>query len=105
MIIAAMLIAPLAACGNKGDDKLAERVDDAVDNRDGAMDAIDAADVTQAISQERRDAIIVNEAAAVRRVRCPPMPHIDRRFGPESINHRSPAADRRTSIAGSPTMS
>jgi hypothetical protein len=89
MILAAMLIAPLAACGGNGDDKLAERVEDAADNRADAMeaqaealeekaeqvrdtgesrsDAIDAADVNaQAMSQERRDAIVANEAAAVR---------------------------------------
>ena len=89
MILAAMLLAPLAACGGNGDDKLAGRVEDAADNRADAMeaqadalkeraeqvrdtgesrtDAIDAADVNaQAMSQERRDAIVANEAAAVR---------------------------------------
>jgi len=80
---------PLAACGGKGDDKLAERVEDAADNRADSLeamadnlqeraertrdvgeqraDAIDAADVNaQSMSPERKADIVANEAAAVR---------------------------------------
>ena len=106
MIFAAMVIAPLAACGDNGKDKRAGRVEDAADNRADAIDTIDANDANaQAMNQERCDSIAANEAAPVRWCRCPPMPHINGRFGPETINHRSPARGRRTSIAGSPTMS
>jgi Tfp pilus assembly protein PilP len=89
VILASLLLLPLAACGGNGDDKLAERVEDAADNRATAMeaqadaldaraeqvrdtgerraDAIDAADYNaQAMSEARKDAIIANEAAAVR---------------------------------------
>ncbi len=89
MMLAVLMAAPLAACGGNGSDKLAERVEDAADNRADAMeaqadaletraeqvrdtgesraDAIKAADLNaQAISPERRDAIVANEAAAVR---------------------------------------
>lgn len=95
-LIGAGALLMLAACGGTGDDKLAGRVEDAADNRADALeaqadmlenraesldqraervrdlgerrgDAIDAADVNaQAMSQERRDAIVANAAAAVR---------------------------------------
>lgn len=84
-----MLAAPLAACGGNGDDKLAQRVEDAADNRADQMeaqaqdlenradrtreigeqrgDAIDAADLNaQAMSNAQKDAIVANSAAAVR---------------------------------------
>ena len=94
--IGAVALLMLAACGGAGDDKLAGRVEDAADNRADALeaqadilenraealgqraervrdagerrsDAIDAADLNaQAMSQERRDAIVANSAAAVR---------------------------------------
>jgi|GEM_PF-1253999 len=93
-ILAAML--PLAACNKSPSDKLADRVENAADNRADAMeanadalrnqaamldnradkardtgesraDAIKAADMNvSAMSQERRDAIVANQAAAVR---------------------------------------
>ena len=86
----------LTACGGTGDDKLAGRVEDAADNRATTLeaqadilenraealderaervrdagerraDAIDAADLNvQAMSQEQRDAVVANAAAAVR---------------------------------------
>ncbi|MDE0878248.1 MAG: hypothetical protein OSB00_06220 [Sphingomonas bacterium] len=85
----AILTAPLAACGGNGDDKLAERVEDAADNRADQMeamadnlearadqvretgehraDAIDAADVNaHAMSDGQKAEIIANQAAAVR---------------------------------------
>lgn len=84
-----LFIAPLAACGGNGDDKLAERVEDQAENRADALqqradtlderadqvrdtgeqraDAIDAADLNaHAMSAEQRNAIVANEAAAVR---------------------------------------
>lgn len=84
-----LLTAPLAACGGNGDDKLAERVKDAADNRADQMeamadnledradqtrevgeqraDAIDAADVNaHAMSEGQKAEIIANDAAAVR---------------------------------------
>lgn len=87
---------PLAACNKSPSDKLADRVENAADNRADAMksnadmlrnqaarlddradnvrdtgesraDAIEAADVNVAgMSQDRRDAIVANQAAAVR---------------------------------------
>jgi len=90
MIVLGLLTAvPLEACGGHGDDKLAERVKDAADNRADALenradmleqradqvrktgeqrsDAIDAADLnTAAMSNEQKSAIIANQAAAVR---------------------------------------
>ena len=89
-------ILPLAACNKSPSDKLADRVENAADNRADAMeahadtlrdqaamldnradkarntgdsraDAIQAADMNvAAMSQEQRDAIVANEAAAVR---------------------------------------
>ncbi|WP_375272625.1 hypothetical protein [Sphingomonas sp.] len=86
----------LGACNSSPSDKLADRVEDAADNRAEAMeanaaalrnqaamldgradrtrdigearaDAIEAADMNvAAMSQERRDAIVANQAAAVR---------------------------------------
>ncbi len=86
----------LAGCGNDPADKLADRVEAAADNRADAMesnaealrdqaemlenradrtrdvgearaDAIEAADANvAAMSQEQRDAIVANKAAAVR---------------------------------------
>ena len=80
---------PLAGCGGHGDDKLAKRVEDAADNRADALenqadllneradqvrkkgeqrgDAIDAADLNvDAMSEEQKNAIVANQAAAVR---------------------------------------
>lgn len=95
-ILAIVAVAPLAACNNSPSDKLADRVESAADNRADAMeanadalreqaatldnradrtrdigearsDAIEAADMNVAgMSQERRDAIVANQAAAVR---------------------------------------
>ena len=95
LLLAASLVS-LSACNNKGTDKLAGRVEDAADNRADNMesqadmlrneaksldkqaektrdyaedraDAIKAADVNaSAMSQEQRDAIVANQAAAVR---------------------------------------
>jgi len=92
--LAAML--PLAACNNSPSDKLVDRVENTADTRAGAMeanaedlrnqaaqldnradkarktgdsrsDAIEAADMNVAgMSQEQRDAIVANQAAAVR---------------------------------------
>lgn len=92
--VAAML--PLAACNKSPSDKLADRVENAADTRADAMeanadvlrnqaaqldsraetardtgesrsDAIEAADMNVAgMSQEQRDAIVANQAAAVR---------------------------------------
>ncbi|WP_375271449.1 hypothetical protein [Sphingomonas sp.] len=89
IILSALLLAPLAACGGNGDDKLAERVEDAADNRADALesradaleeradqvratgesrsDAIDAADLNaEAMTAEQKNAIVANNAAAVR---------------------------------------
>ena len=92
----AAAILPLAACNKSPSDKLADRVENAADNRADAMeanadtlrnqaalldnradkarntgdsraDAIQAADMNvAAMSQEQRDAIVANQAAAVR---------------------------------------
>ena len=94
--IGVVALLTLTACGGNGDDKLAGRVEDAADNRAAALeaqsdmlenraealdqraervrdvgerraDAIDAADLNaQAMSQEQRDAVVANAAAAVR---------------------------------------
>lgn len=87
--IVASLGLALTACGGKGDDKLADRVEGAADNRADALenradflderadqmreagerrgDAIDAADLNvDAMSNAQKDAIIANQAAAVR---------------------------------------
>ncbi len=96
MLVLAAMAVPLAACGGKGDDRLADRVEDAADNRADALemqsdrlesqaealderaeqvrktgerraDAIDAADPNaKAMSGDRKDMIAANEAAAVR---------------------------------------
>ena len=95
-LVALAAVLPLAACNKSPSDKLADRVENAADNRADAMeanadvlrnqaarlddradkardtgesrsDAIQAADMNVAgMSQERRDAIVANEAAAVR---------------------------------------
>lgn len=95
-LVALATILPLAACNSSPSDKLADRVENAADNRADAMeanadmlrnqaarldnraekardtaesraDAIEAADMNVAgMSQERRDAIVANQAAAVR---------------------------------------
>lgn len=95
-LVALAAVLPLAACNKSPSDKLADRVEKAADNRADAMeanadvlrnqaarlddradkardtgesrsDAIQAADMNVAgMSQERRDAIVANEAAAVR---------------------------------------
>lgn len=89
-------LSPLAACNNSPSDKLAGRVESAAENRADALeanaqalrneaamldqraettrdvgearaDAIKAADMNvSTMSQERRDAIVANQAAAVR---------------------------------------
>ena len=94
-LVALAAVLPLAACNKSPSDKLADRVENAADNRADAMeanadvlrnqaarlddradkardtgesrsDAIQAADMNVAgMSQERRDAIVANEAAAV----------------------------------------
>lgn len=94
--IAFAAVLPLAACNKSPSDKLADRVENAADTRADAMeanadalrnqaamldnradkardtgesraDAIKAADMNvSAMSQERRDAIVANQAAAVR---------------------------------------
>ncbi|MDD1449870.1 hypothetical protein NHF48_001225 [Sphingomonas sp. H160509] len=89
LILSVLAVTPLAACGGNGDDKLAGRVEAAADNRADALenradvltdraeqvrdkgeqrsDAIDAADLNAAaMSNTQKDAIIANEAAAVR---------------------------------------
>ena len=89
LLLSILALAPLAACGGNGDDKLAQRVEDAADNRADALegradaldnraeqvrakgeqrsDAIDAADLNTALmSNAQKDAIVANEAAAVR---------------------------------------
>jgi hypothetical protein len=96
VLLAAASILPLAACNKSPSDKLAGRVENAANNRADAMeanadalrnqaamldnraekardtgesraDAIKAADMNvAAMSQERRDAIVANQAAAVR---------------------------------------
>ena len=95
-LVALAAVLPLAACNKSPSDKLADRVENAADNRADAMeanadvlrnqaarlddradkardtgesrsDAIQAADMNVAgMSQDRRDAIVANEAAAVR---------------------------------------
>jgi hypothetical protein len=95
-LVALAAVLPLAACNKSPSDKLADRVENAADNRADAMeanadmlrnraarlddradkardtgdsrsDAIEAADMNVAgMSQERRDAIVANQAAAVR---------------------------------------
>lgn len=89
-ILAAMLCAlPLAACNNTPSDKLADRVENAADARANALEnqaevleeraddiretgeqraaAIDAADRNvKDMTQAQRDAIVANDAAAVR---------------------------------------
>lgn len=95
-ILLAATVLSLAACNKSPSDKLAGRVENAADNRADAMeanadalrnqaamldnradkardtgesraDAIKAADMNvAAMSQERRDAIVANQAAAVR---------------------------------------
>lgn len=94
--LAVVAILPLAACNKSPSDKLADRVENAADTRADAMeanadvlrnqaaqldnradkardtgesrsDAIQAADMNVAgMSQEQRDAIVANQAAAVR---------------------------------------
>lgn len=94
--LAVAVILPLAACSKSPSDKLAGRVENAADTRANAMeanadvlrnqaaqldnraekardigesrsDAIQAADMNVAgMSQEQRDAIVANQAAAVR---------------------------------------
>jgi hypothetical protein len=94
--LAVVAILPVAACNKSPSDKLADRVENAADNRADAMeanadtlrnqaamldnradkardtgesrsDAIQAADMNVAgMSQERRDAIVANKAPAVR---------------------------------------
>ncbi len=88
-VAAALILLPLAACNERPADKLADRVEDAGDaradaleneaemlenradavrdNADDRSDAIEAADrdVSQ-LSGERRDAIVADEAPAVR---------------------------------------
>ncbi len=89
IVVAAVCALPLAACNKSPSDKLADRVENAADNRADAMenqaamlndraeqvrdtaeqraDAIQAADRNvAAMSQEQRDAIVANDAAAVR---------------------------------------
>ena len=89
LILSVLALVPLAGCGGNGDDKLAGRVEDAADNRADALaeradaldtraeqvrakgeqrsDAIDAADLNAAaMSNAQKDAIVANEAAAVR---------------------------------------
>ena len=95
-MLLAMSLVSLSACNSKGTEKLADRVENAADNRADTMeaqadalrneakmldnraentrdyaedraDAIKAADVNaSAMSQEQRDAIVANQAAAVR---------------------------------------
>lgn len=95
-ILAIAAATPLAACNSSPSENLADRVEDAADNRADMMeanaealrdqadaldnraevardvgesraDAIEAADMNVAnMSQERRDAIVANQAAAVR---------------------------------------
>lgn len=88
LIAASVSVLALGGC-SKGDDKLAGRVENAADARADALenqadalddraeqvretgeqrsDAIDAADLnTQAMSAEQKNAILANEAAAVR---------------------------------------
>ncbi|RYF24231.1 MAG: hypothetical protein EOO77_00465 [Oxalobacteraceae bacterium] len=89
LFLSALAFAPLAGCGGNGDDKLAHRVEKAADNRADALetrantlderakqvrakgeqrgDAIDAADLNAAaMSNAQKDAIVANQAAAVR---------------------------------------
>lgn len=89
LLLSVLALAPLAGCGGNGDDKLAHRVEEAAENRADALenradalddrakqvrakgeqrsDAIDAADLnTAAMSNAQKDAIVANEAAAVR---------------------------------------
>ena len=96
ILISACALVPLTACDRSGDKKLADRVESAADNRaeiiesqadamtnradqlnsmadqvrhngDARADAIKAADVNaKAMTKEERDAIVSNEAPAVR---------------------------------------
>ncbi len=96
ILAALAAVLPLAACNKSPSDKLADRVENAADTRADAMeanaedlrnqaaqldnradkarktgdsrsDAIEAADMNVAgMSQEQRDAIVANQAAAVR---------------------------------------
>lgn len=95
-LVALAAVLPLAACNKSPSDKLADRVENAADTRADAMEAdadvlrnqaaqldnraekardtaesrseaIEAADMNVAgMSQEQRDAIVANQAAAVR---------------------------------------
>ncbi|GAA3718478.1 hypothetical protein GCM10022268_28480 [Sphingomonas cynarae] len=95
-LVALAAVLPLAACNKSPSDKLADRVENAADTRADAMeanadilrnqaaqldsraekardtgearsDAIEAADMNVAgLSQDQRDAIVANQAAAVR---------------------------------------
>ncbi|QQV79128.1 hypothetical protein H5J25_16570 [Sphingomonas aliaeris] len=95
-LVAVAALLPLSACNKSPSDKLADRVENAADTRADAMeanadvlrnqaaqldnraekardtgesrsDAIEAADMNvAAMSQEQRDAIVANQAAAVR---------------------------------------
>ncbi|WP_374945294.1 hypothetical protein [Sphingomonas sp.] len=58
----ALLSAPLAACGGKGDDKLAGQVKDAGDNQADALDAAadnlhEQADAVKDNAEDRADAV------------------------------------------------
>jgi len=89
IILGVITLVPLAGCNKNGDEKLADRVENAADNRADALDkqaevlkdradqvrengedrsnAIDAADVNaRAMTQAERDAIVANQAPAVR---------------------------------------
>ncbi|MES3154950.1 hypothetical protein [Sphingomonas faeni] len=96
ILAALAAVLPLAACNKSPSDKLADRVENAADTRADAMeanaedlrnqaaqldnradkarktgdsrsDAIEAADMNVAgMSQEQRDAVVANQAAAVR---------------------------------------
>lgn len=96
LIAAVALIGVLSGCGNKSDDRLAERVENAADKRadgpessaaaleseaaalnaraekvrktgESRADAIDAADLNaKAMSSAQKDAIVANESPAVR---------------------------------------
>lgn len=95
-LVAAVALLPLSACSKSPSDKLADRVENAADSRADALeanaaalreqadaldnradrtrdvgqsraDAIEAADMNVAgMNQEQRDAIVANQAAAVR---------------------------------------
>jgi len=89
ILVAAIAALPLAGCGKSPSDKLSDRVENAADARADAMenqadaldarakeirdngkqrsDAIDAAGRNvAAMTQEERDAIVANDAAAIR---------------------------------------